>query len=346
MRMASMARMATMARIATMATAAAAAALAAGAGCKPDLGAPISLVSGPRILAVRGTPPEAKEGAVVSFDLLAVDAGGTVASPAAAWALCREPRPPSETNAVSGACLAIPDDAAMTPTFQTAITAADPNDPKTSGACSIFGPLRPPTDPTARPRDPDVTGGFYQPVRVSLPRDDGGPALLAFQLQRIQCRLGNAPQSVSNELTNTYTPNVNPSLAALTLTADGGAPVALAPVPPGGGGGGAPPPTVAAGGRVTFEASWAGETAETFPVYDLQTIALVSHREALRVSWFATDGLFEHDVTGRGEDDPELSTVNGWTAPAAGGGTVHLWLVLRDSRGGLDFAEFALDIAP
>ena len=52
------------------------------AGCKPDLGAPISLIQGPRLLAVRGTPPEAKEGAPVSYDLLAVDVGGTIAAPA------------------------------------------------------------------------------------------------------------------------------------------------------------------------------------------------------------------------------------------------------------------------
>ena len=37
-------------------------------GCKPDLGAPQSLVVGPRVLAVRGTPPEASLSADVSYD--------------------------------------------------------------------------------------------------------------------------------------------------------------------------------------------------------------------------------------------------------------------------------------
>ena len=53
------------------------------AACAPDLGAPISVIGGPRILAVRGTPAEAKEGAAVTYDLLAVDVNGTIASPAA-----------------------------------------------------------------------------------------------------------------------------------------------------------------------------------------------------------------------------------------------------------------------
>jgi hypothetical protein len=315
----------------------------AGIACKPDLGAPISLVQGPRILAVRGEPPEAKEMATVAYDLLAVDAGGTLPSPPAFWAVCKAPRPPSETNAVSGACLTIPDDAGPAPTFSGAITSADPNDQTSSGACSTFGPLRPPSDPNARPRDPDVTGGFYQPVRVRLDGSDGAPALFDFDLERIQCRLGNAPIDVANQYNNGYQPNRNPLLAQLTLAIDGGAPAPIAPVIVG-----APPPAATAlpaGATLTLEASWAAEAAETFPVYDLQSVALVTHREALRVSWFATAGAFAHDVTGRAEDDLALATDNDWTAPTAPG-PVHLWLVLRDSRGGIDFQEFALDVTP
>ena len=61
------------ARIASLRSAILAAILIAASSCKPDLGAPISLIQGPRILAVRGTPPEAKEGAGIIYDLLAVD---------------------------------------------------------------------------------------------------------------------------------------------------------------------------------------------------------------------------------------------------------------------------------
>jgi hypothetical protein len=51
------------------------------AGCKPNLGAPASLVTGPAILAIRGTPPEAAESGAVVYDALAVDLDGTAAAP-------------------------------------------------------------------------------------------------------------------------------------------------------------------------------------------------------------------------------------------------------------------------
>lgn len=322
------------------------------AACKPDLGAPISVVEGPRILAVRGTPPEAKEGASVTYDLLAVDVGGTMAAPPVSWAVCRLARPPSETNSVSAACLTVPDDdPGPSATFSAPVTAADPADQTTTGACSIFGPLRPPLDPMARSRDPDVTGGFYQPVRATLPGAGGG-LIRAFDLQRIQCRLASAPIDIAAQFNNPYdpasnpngySPNQNPRLAQVTLTRAGAAATPLEPVVPG-----QPAPTatpVAPGQRVTLEASWNADVAESFPVYDLRTATLTPQREALRVSWFATGGVFDHDVTGREAEDGALSTGNDWVAPEAGG-PIHLWLVLRDSRGGVDFAELALEVVP
>ena len=102
---------------------------------------------------------------------------------------------------------------------------------------------------------------------------------------------------------------------------------------------------VVPGQLVTLEASWDAGVAETFPVYDIRAVTLVAHREALRVAWFATSGAFDHDVTGRAEDDLAVSTENGWLAPTSPG-IVHIWLVLRDSRGGTDFAEFVLSVGP
>ena len=94
---------------------------------------------------------------------------------------------------------------------------------------------------------------------------------------------------------------------------------------------------------MSFEASWSADTVETFPVYNIQSASLSPQREAMRVSWFATAGELEHDVSGRAADDLALTADNDWTAPATAG-PVHLWLVLRDSRGGVDFAEFLLDV--
>ena len=34
---------------------------------------------------------------------------------------------------------------------------------------------------------------------------------------------------------------------------------------------------------------------------------------------------------------------NNWRAPAAAG-PVHLWVVLQDSRGGLEFAAYVVDV--
>lgn len=91
--------------------------------------------------------------------------------------------------------------------------------------------------------------------------------------------------------------------------------------------------------------SWPADTVETFPVYDIVGQALVDHRESMRVSWFATDGSFAHERTGRDEGDLATDTSNRWTAPSSPG-VVHLWVVLRDSRGGVDYASYDLMVLP
>lgn len=69
-------------------------------------------------------------------------------------------------------------------------------------------------------------------------------------------------------------------------------------------------------------------------------VALRVGWSAMRVSWFATGGTFDADKTGRAEDDPATTSDNLWTAPSPG--VVHLWIVLRDSRGGVDWASYDL----
>jgi hypothetical protein len=319
-------------------------AVASAVACKPDLGAPISLIAGPRVLAVRGMPAEGTEGTPVTYDFLAVDENGAMAGATGFWALCSLPRPPSETNSVSSACLDIPDAAGPAATYTAPITAADPSNPMTVGACSIFGPVRPPLDPMARQRDPDVTGGFYEPVRLTLAQADQKTTNVAFDLVRIKCRLPNAPADVANTYFTTYLPNNNPTLSGLTLTADGGAPVDVTLGVPGTSPA-APAAAIAPGAHVALEAAWPADAAETFPVYDIQTVSLVSQREAMRVSWYASAGAFDHDVTGRAGDDAALTVDNGWTAPDVAG-PVHVWLVLLDNRGGVDFAEATLNVGP
>lgn len=299
------------------------------AGCKPDLGAPQSLVVGPRVLAVRGTPAEAKpSGDPITYDALVVDVNGTVTTSDVGWALCKSPHPPAESNIVSRECLEIPDD-----TSGASFMAAIPSD-----ACTNFGPL--PSKPGARPADPDVTGGYYQPVRMVWHGADGDET--AFGLERILCSIGSiAPTDISGMYASDYEPNNNPAIATAVLD-PGGSDTALFTM----GQTTAPPAaSVPVGQQVVLEVSWTAETAEAFLVYDITSHTLITQGEALRLSWFATAGVFEHDRSGSAEGAGDTSTRNLWTAPAAPG-PVHIWFVLRDSRGGVDFAEALIDVTP
>jgi hypothetical protein len=304
-------------------------ALSAAAGCKPDLGSPASLVIGPRVLAVRGTPAESEPGTDVSFDVLAVQPDGTIVDPALGWSFCHTPKPPAEANAVSRECLDTPDDAGPAPTFMASL----PND-----GCMTFGPEPPPVQPgqpQIRPRDPDGTGGFYQPLRVTLQAAAGSD--VAFGLERIACLLANAPIDVTRTYNTTYTKNLNPIIDHLTLDPDG-APTTVVGADAATGTG------VASGATVTLELAWGADVPESYPVWDLASRTLVTHRESLRVSWFASGGSFPRDTTGRGEEEPDLFARNDWTAPVDGG-VVHFWVVLRDSRGGVDFGAFDLTVS-
>lgn len=309
-------------------------AISASAGCKPNLGTPQSLIIGPTILAVRGTPPEVAGGGIVTYDALTVDLTGTVAAPAVGWAQCLAINPPANGNDVSDACFTTPDDTtAPAPTFTAALAA---------NACTIFGPETPPPmkgQPPMRPADPDTTGGYYQPVRATWQSDAG--SLLAFGFERITCPLSNAPTDVQGQFASTYVPNHNPALADLTLDPAGVATPLYAAAqasPP-------QPATIALSQTVTLQADFTADSAETFPVWNVLTLTLDIQRESLRVSWFATGGSFEHDVTGRSETDPETFTQNVWHAPETPG-PVYLWTVLRDDRGGIDFAAAEIDVTP
>jgi hypothetical protein len=303
--------------------------LTIGGACKPDLGLPPSQITGPRVLAVRGTPPESKPNDVtVAFDALIVDVDGTVASPDLGWAMCNEPHPPAESNVVSSACLSIPYDA----------TGATFMAPVPGQACMNFGPV--PSMPGARPSDPDTTGGYYQPVRLVWHSAAGDQ--LAVGLERIQCSLGYiASTDVSGAYDTMYVSNTNPKLASVTLDPGGTA----APLFSSASGGAQPAATVSAGQAVTLEAVWDPSSREMFPVYDLVSHQLVTQAESLRLSWFATGGAFQHDRTGRSDTETDSFTDNVWTAPTAAG-PIHLWFVLRDSRGGVDFGEAEIDITP
>jgi hypothetical protein len=262
------------------------------AGCGDALDQRLAIITEPRLLAVVSDPAEAKPGATETYTALIAGPDGPVTD-APAWAYCTAPKPPTEDNAVSAGCLG---DAVMALGTADAVMGALPAD-----GCAQFGPDTPPGG--FRPRDPDPTGGFYQPVRVS----DGD--VVGFGLSRITCNLGSAPTSVARDYQLHYQANVNPTLLPAT--------VADAP----------------ANSDVTMTAAWPANAVETYLYFDQGEQVLVVRREAMRVSWYATAGTLPVDASEVGEDDPATSVSTTWHTP--GPGTAWLWLVLRDSRGGI-----------
>ena len=148
-----------------------------------------------------------------------------------------------------------------------------------------------------RPRDPDATGGYYQPLRADL-----AGAATAFALARIRCDLANADATAASAFSAAYVPNENPELLPLTATLDG-APATLTAIP--------------AGARVVLEAGWPAASAETFAYFDPSTQVVTSQRESMQVAWYATGGALDTESTGRASDDPATTTDNGWTARRA-----------------------------
>ncbi len=135
---------------------------------------------------------------------------------------------------------------------------------------------------------------------------------------------------MSQEFRARYTANQNPTLVSLQALV-GDTPISLDSLP--------------AGQRIRLLATWSSDSAESYPVFDSASQTLADHREALWVSWFVTAGAFADSVTGRDENDTAVSTENPWQSPATGG-VVFLWLVLHDSRGGVDFASYTLTVVP
>ncbi len=286
-------------------------ALAAALGaCVPRVTDDDALVRAPRVLAVRADPAEAKPGSTVVLTPLVAGPDGTVAAPALAWSFCVAPKPLAADTVVSPACL---DGASLVPVGDGApVSAVTP-----AGGCSTFGPN--PAGAGARARDPDATGGYYQPLLADL--SGAGPVV---DLLRITCDLPAATASVATAFAAAYVPNANPTLAPLAASVDG-MPLALAAVPP--------------GARVTLTASWPASSAETYAYYDAAAQTVTTQRESMQVSWYASAGAIDRESTAVDGSDPALASGNTWTAPADAG-PAHLWIVLRDSRGGVDFAAY------
>ena len=276
------------------------------ASCQNALDQRLAIVTEPRVLAIVSEPPEVRPGNDVMLTVLAGGPDGVLTT-IPAWSLCAAPKPPTEDNAVADGCLA--DQIVALGTAAT-ITTTVPMD-----ACRTFGPDVASTG--FRPRDPDPTGGYYQPIRADLQMIDP-----AFGFARITCNLANAPGDVAQLYKTTYVANTNPTLDPLSI--DGA------------------PGTVPANTTVKLVASWPSDAVESFLYFDPDTQQLVTRRESMRLSWFATGGALAVDASAVAETDTTTSVTTTWHTPAAGAAT--LWIVLRDSRGGLATQTIALAV--
>ena len=291
-------------------------AFAAVAACIPSVGPGDEIVTSPRLLAVRNDPAEAAPGTKVTFTAFVAapdgdaDDAGTVA---VTWSFCDAQKPLTVDNVVSDACLG---SGALTGIGTgAAVTAAMPGD-----ACTHFGPDT--SSSAFRPRDPDITGGYYQPVRADLDLASGATS---FDLARIHCGLASASAASASAFAAAYTLNLNPQLLPVTATLGAsGAAVDLAALP--------------ASTAITLQASWDPSSAETYAYYDPTTQSVTTQREAMQVAWYASAGALTTGTTGRSSSDMATITSVAFTTPATAG-PLHLWIVLRDSRGGVDFTE-------
>jgi hypothetical protein len=348
----------------------AAVAVVAVGGCKPKLEGRASLVDTDRVIAVRSVPaeltPDGK--ATAAYEALYAGPDGAPDPGALEWAFCTEPKPLAVSGPIALQCLR-PSGNALTEIGMGGSTSA----PVPKDVCSIFGPSPPqpePGKPAARPADPDTTGGYYQPVRVMVPT--ASEPDYAVGVTRIDCGLANAPQDAVLAYAKTYRPNENPAFESLSLVHASGKAEDVPSDPS------APALTVERGETVTFRAKWpdcplepscgdglctAGENAtscaddckadlppkgcagsEPYTELDPLVRRLVDRRESMRVAWFATEGEFDHDRTGRTEAEAALrDTENAWTAPD-GAGTVFFWAVIRDDRGGVGWTPFHVDV--
>ena len=329
-------------------------------GCRPDIEGGASLVESPRVLAIQSVPAEAAPGKPIAYKALYVAPSEELDTSTLDWALCLVRKPISVAGSIALECL----ESEASADILTPIGAGE----KAMGTlpkdgCRVFGPSPPapkPGEPAARPADPDSSGGYYQPLRLHVPASESEYAV---GFTRIACGVGSATQEQALDYGKRYRDNQNPEVDQVLVDPDGaGQPLSTDA---------SAPTLLRAGVQLTLRASWAdcpvdgtcgdgvctpsddrdqcsadcsaplGCTgAEPYIFLDPIERRVVERRESMRVSWFATGGTFEHDRSGRSEDEASIPTSdNRWTAPT-NPSDVRFWVVLRDDRGGVGFKSF------
>ena len=338
--------------------------LAAVSGCVPTFDDNLPLIDKPTLLAIQAEPAEAAPGKDVQLSALIGTPEANGAIPELRWGLCIARKPLTELGPVNSICIQAPsgrEKQIIDLGSGLTVTATLPMD-----ACRLFGPSLPEPmngEPAGRPVDPDPTGGFYQPISATL-RD---PAVTSMGSVRIFCPPSGLDQEQAASFNSKYRNNQNPFIDQLSARTESGE---ILPIPD------EPDAlSVAASQVLRFEASWracphsavcgdgvcgAGEDkgncgddcatpkgctgAEDYAWFNPDARTVETRHESVRVSWFSNAGRFEDAVTGRDENEfDETTTDDVWTAPSIPG-TVRVWAVIRDSRGGQSSRSFLLTV--
>ncbi|MDX2050905.1 MAG: hypothetical protein SFV15_00850 [Polyangiaceae bacterium] len=322
--------------------------------CIPEFPEDTALVDSPRVLAIRAEAAEAAPEQSVKLSVLVAAPPG-VAIPTPNWAFCSARKPLAELGPVASDCL-LPESAGFT-TREAIGSGLDAEASLTKDACRQFGPIRPepkPGQPAGRPVDPDVTGGFYQPVVLELGSE------VALGSVRLICGLTGLPREESVKYNAQYRANTNPVIDELKAT-EGGAPVSIRSAQSG-----EKELTLHKGSSVELSALFAscpsepicgdgvcsaieskeecGEDcnlqrgcsgAEEYTWFNPVTRVVEQRRESVVASWFATGGSFGAQRTGNsGAEGARSALSNRYIAPMQVGPQT-LWIVLRDDRGGV-----------
>ncbi|MEI9951591.1 MAG: hypothetical protein WDO74_22085 [Pseudomonadota bacterium] len=338
--------------------------LSSAVGCVPTFDDNLPLIDKPTLLSIQAEPAEAAPGKEVQLNALVGTPELNGAAPKLSWGLCIARKPLTELGPVNPVCIQAPSEAPkdIVDLGSTAtVTATLPRD-----ACRLFGPSLPEPmngEPAGRPVDPDPTGGFYQPISVTLLDS----AVTSMGSVRIFCLPAGLDQQLAAEFNAKYRNNQSPSIDGFVARSDSGQSSAIPDEPDG--------LVVQPSEVLHLEASWqacprfavcgdgvcgAGEDmsncaddcttpkgctgAEDYAWFNPESRTIEVRHESIRVSWFSTAGHFEDAVTGRDEAEFEQTTTgNVWTAPEVPG-DVRVWAVIRDARGGQSFRSFLLSV--
>lgn len=331
--------------------------------CVPDFGTDLSALRAPRLLAISASPAETQARKQTTLTaLIAAPPGRETSAPS--WKLCLARKPLTELGPVNPECLEPDPDPAAVQELGSGESVPATLD---ADVCKLFGPLRPSAtagEAAGRPVDPDITGGFYQPIAAHLSDEVSLGAI------RIDCDPANINRDQAVLFRQQYRVNENPRLSSVGVVS-GSAVEALSPDEP---------QDIKAGSSLTLRAAWdscptestcgdqyctanedaascaedckVGEAhgcpgAEQYAWYDREDQRVESRSEAISVAWYTSSGHFDSEQTGleEGEASSTRSTDNIWRVGELSG-EATLWLVIRDSRGGQSWWIQPFNVTP